>query len=429
MSALNPTRNATRVQAPPGGHSSISFGGEPPLSPGKPLPTPISEGEVAAAEIAETVSEVEQAAPVDDGPSLEILKLQAIGSIAAATDVPGVREAIITMLKHLELASEAQRAKAAEAALELEPVEEGADDAEKHTDAALEAFKAALKLRGTHGIISIGKKFRSMDEDGDRKLAYDEFKKGLQEMKLQLSEADMMRLFRKFDRDANGFIAFDELLGGLRGDLTERRLDMIKRCFKVLDTTGDGKVTLADLERRYDASRHPDVIAGVKSQRMVLLEFLGVFESADGGRRGDNQVDFDEFKAYYVMISSNIDEGPSGDDYFELMMRNVWHVSGGEGWCANTTCKRVLVVFDDEKQKVVEVTDDFDVDVKDLAAVKAKLTEQGLTGIKAVALYGDMDAPSVSSPTPASDASPSPRPATGRRMHIPEHVKSSIVFG
>lgn len=79
------------------------------------------------------------------------------------------------------------------------------------------------------------------------------------------------------------------------------------------------------------------------------------------------------------MISANIDGGEHGDDYFELMMRNVWHVSGGEGWCANTTCKRVLVVFEDDRQQVVEVTDDFDVDTKDLAAVKAKLTEQGIT--------------------------------------------------
>ena len=50
------------------------------------------------------------------------------------------------------------------------------------------------------------------------------------------------------------------------------------------------------------------------------------------------------------MISANIDEGTNGDDYFELMMRNVWHISGGEGWCANTTCKRVLVVFEDDTQ-------------------------------------------------------------------------------
>lgn len=52
-------------------------------------------------------------------------------------------------------------------------------------------------------------------------------------MKLGLSETDMSRLFRHFDRDASGFVTFDELLLGLRGQLNDRRLDMVKRCYKV----------------------------------------------------------------------------------------------------------------------------------------------------------------------------------------------------
>ena len=28
--------------------------------------------------------------------------------------------------------------------------------------------------------------------------------------------------------------------------------------------------------------------------------------------------------------------------HFELMIRNTWRISGGEGWCANTANKRVL---------------------------------------------------------------------------------------
>ncbi|GLC50852.1 hypothetical protein PLESTB_000438900 [Pleodorina starrii] len=437
MSSLNPTRNATRVQAPPGGHSSISFGGgELPMSPSKAVPAPIPEPEPvqpaavqpAVAGVAE-VTEVEPAAPEDDGPSLEMLKLQAIGAVAAATDAPDVREAITMLLKKLQVAS-AQQAKP----------EAPTDAAPTDVDPALAALKAALKLRGTHGIITIGKKFRSMDDNGDRKLAYDEFKKALLEIKLGLSETDMTRLFRHFDRDASGLVTFDELLLGLRGELNERRLAMVKRCFKVLDINGDGKVTLADLERRYDASRHPDVIAGTKSQRMVLLEFLGVFEGSGGGTQGDGLLEFDEFKNYYAMISANVDEGPSGDDYFELLMRNVWHVSGGEGWCANTTCKRVLVVFEDDAQKVIELTDDFDVDVKDLAAVKTKLAEQGIKDIKSVALYGDMTGTSNSgstggaatpgspAPSTSSDApSSTPRSAAGRRN--PDHNRSSIIFG
>lgn len=112
MSALNPSRNTTRVQAPPGGHSTISFGGETPLSPGKLAVTESAtpskavtppEDPVAVFADAE-VLEVEAPAPVEDSPSLETLKLQAIGAIAGATDVPDVREAMAYLIKVCRLA-------------------------------------------------------------------------------------------------------------------------------------------------------------------------------------------------------------------------------------------------------------------------------------------------------------------------------------
>ena len=40
-----------------------------------------------------------------------------------------------------------------------------------------------------------------------------------------------------------------------------------------------------------------------------------------------------EFLDYYKDLSVGIDD----DDYFELMMRNAWHISGGEGNHANTS--------------------------------------------------------------------------------------------
>lgn len=46
----------------------------------------------------------------------------------------------------------------------------------------------------------------------------------------------------------------------------------------------------------------------------------------------------EEFEDYYKDISCSIDN----DDYFELMIRNAWHIAGGEGWCENTTIKRYL---------------------------------------------------------------------------------------
>jgi hypothetical protein len=48
----------------------------------------------------------------------------------------------------------------------------------------------------------------------------------------------------------------------------------------------------------------------------------------------------------YRAISACVDD----DDYFELVLRNAWHISGGEGWCQNTTCTRVLVLHQDGHQ-------------------------------------------------------------------------------
>jgi hypothetical protein len=41
----------------------------------------------------------------------------------------------------------------------------------------------------------------------------------------------------------------------------------------------------------------------------------------------DGIVTVEEFLDYYKDISASID----GDDYFELVIRNAWHIDGGEG--------------------------------------------------------------------------------------------------
>lgn len=64
-----------------------------------------------------------------------------------------------------------------------------------------------------------------------------------------------------------------------------------------------------------------------------------------------SQVTYTEFCAYYSSVSASIDH----DDYFELMMRNAWHISGGEGWCANSSNRRVLVSLTDGRQCVEEI--------------------------------------------------------------------------
>mmetsp|Transcript_5995 Transcript_5995/g.5158 ORF Transcript_5995/g.5158 Transcript_5995/m.5158 type:complete len:120 (+) Transcript_5995:2-361(+) len=102
----------------------------------------------------------------------------------------------------------------------------------------------------------------------------------------------------------------------------------------------------------YDASYHPDFQSGRKTQEEVLREFMQVWET----HKKDGIVTIEEFEDYYKDISASID----GDDYFELMIRNAWHIDGGEGQMENTTIKRVLKTNPDGTQEVVKVENDLD---------------------------------------------------------------------
>jgi hypothetical protein len=60
----------------------------------------------------------------------------------------------------------------------------------------------------------------------------------------------------------------------------------------------------------------------------------------------DGIIEREQFQEYYANIGSSVES----DDYFELMIRNAWHISGGVGAAANSSNKRVLVTRADGSQ-------------------------------------------------------------------------------
>eukprot|EP00658_Telonema_sp_P-2_P043620 TRINITY_DN31536_c0_g1_i2.p1 TRINITY_DN31536_c0_g1~~TRINITY_DN31536_c0_g1_i2.p1 ORF type:complete len:105 (-),score=36.37 TRINITY_DN31536_c0_g1_i2:208-522(-) len=91
----------------------------------------------------------------------------------------------------------------------------------------------------------------------------------------------------------------------------------------------------------------------------------------------------EEWVEYYGDISASIDN----DDYFELMIRNAWHISGGEGACQNTTCKRVLAKFRDGSERVVQIKDDIGMRSDDVEGMLARLRKQGYTNVMTIKLH------------------------------------------
>ena len=103
------------------------------------------------------------------------------------------------------------------------------------------------------------------------------------------------------------------------------------------------------------------------SSAECIAQFMANWEQGEC----DGKVTFEEWVEYYRDISASIDD----DDYFELMIRNAWHISGGEGWCANTTCRRVLVKHADGRQTVEEIENDLGLDEDQYAGY---LAEKGI---------------------------------------------------
>ncbi|CEG37563.1 calcyphosin-like protein [Plasmopara halstedii] len=137
------------------------------------------------------------------------------------------------------------------------------------------------------------------------------------------------------------------------------------------------------MEIKYRAKKHPDVLQGRKTKDEVLLEFLDTF---DGGEK-DGKVHPNKFVRYYTNISASIDD----DYYFELVIRNAWHMSGGVGWSANTTCRRVLVKHTNGSNTIEEVKNDMGIAAGNVEAIRTNLQAQGINDLQSISISGNVE--------------------------------------
>lgn len=125
--------------------------------------------------------------------------------------------------------------------------------------------------------------------------------------------------------------------------MNPNRKKIVAQAYKKLDKDGNGWIDINDIRGVYTANKHPDVMAGKKTEDQILQEFLETFETAHAMRNNETPnyvVTKEEFEEYYNNISASIDD----DSYFKLMMENAWKLTkesrqgmGTKGWAADDT--------------------------------------------------------------------------------------------
>jgi Ca2+-binding EF-hand superfamily protein len=199
----------------------------------------------------------------------------------------------------------------------------------------VETFRTKLAARGNRGIQGLGRQFKIADDNNSKSLDIEEFKKCVHDFRIGLTPKDSERLFKIFDRSNDGSIDYEEFLRGVRGEMNEFRKGFCMKAFASMDTDKSGVLDIDDIRQRYNAKKHPDVIAGKKTEDEILYEFLDTFETHHSDKvedARDGKVSKSEWIEYYNNVSMSIDD----DAYFELMMNSAWNLKNErvtkKGW-------------------------------------------------------------------------------------------------
>lgn len=94
---------------------------------------------------------------------------------------------------------------------------------------------------------------------------------------------------------------------------------LVHQVFDLLDKQGVDSIDPQNLIAHFDASRHPEVLSRAKSAQAVQKEFLDTF---DVGGEVPGRITRAEFVRYYTNIRASCND----DDYFEVVLRKVWHL-------------------------------------------------------------------------------------------------------
>ena len=188
-----------------------------------------------------------------------------------------------------------------------------------------ERFKTTIVQRGTRGLIGLKRQFKILDDSNDGSLEIQDFLKGLDDYKIEVSQSDLAMLYHAYNVPETSKISYIRLLDEIVGQLNQFRTAKVELAWRKIDTQNVQFLNWDFISQSFNASRHPGVKTGYITEEEVQHDFEETFKALHGvyhSFQPDQQVTKDEFFEYFRILSFTI----PNDKVFDVIMTGVWNV-------------------------------------------------------------------------------------------------------
>ncbi|KAK7196478.1 hypothetical protein NESM_000585300 [Novymonas esmeraldas] len=231
-------------------------------------------------------------------------------------------------------------------------------------------------------IRSVRKALADMCTDPSGDVNAEELQDGFAAAGVSAAPAECVALLRYFDQEGRMMAPYITIADALRGEMNSRRGNLVESVYSLLRSLSpDGVVRLNKLVEWVDVAQLPAVKSGAVSADAARAAFAAQWDA----RSSTAHITQARFTDFFADVSFEI----ALDNTFELMLRNMWHMSGGRGSCENTSCRRVEVVHTNGRVTREEIKNDLLISDGDGAAaldsmLRANLARQGIKDVKHV---------------------------------------------
>ena len=183
-----------------------------------------------------------------------------------------------------------------------------------------------LSKKGISNLISIEIGFRNIDTENEQEIDFSTFKIACEKFNFELSEKECKELFLSFTEENSLKLNYDEFLRSLRGEIPEKRKELVEKIFRNINRGNQGGLLIGELMLIYEPKGSYEYLYKKQNEGIAKKIFENTFKEnhlyLNGEDGVDKLVDKDEFIDYYESVSLMI----SDDDIFNEIMLKSWGI-------------------------------------------------------------------------------------------------------